>query len=131
MSSWEHDQRTFMLYAEQTTRCWNMEQATRYATHLQEESRELMLALALGDYTKAVDGAIDSIVVAIGFLHSLGISCDEAWDAVHAANMRKVDGSLGPIVRRHDDQIGKPEQWFGPEAELAKLVERARTRVCT
>ena len=73
-----------------------------------------------------IDGAVDCIVVCLGFLHSLGIDPNEAWAAVHRANMRKVDGSLGPIVRRGDNQIGKPPGWYGPEAELAELVEKAR-----
>lgn len=126
MTDFANDQQTFMTAAGQTTDRWNMEQGTRYAVHLQEEARELMLALSLGDHTKALDGAIDSIVVALGFVWSLGIDPRQAWEIVNRKNASKVDGSLGPIVWRADGQVGKPPGWTPPEPELAVLIEDAR-----
>ena len=69
---------------------------------------------------KALDGAVDTIVVAIGFICSMGIDPNKAWAAVNAANMRKVVD--GKVYRRDDGQIGKPPLWYGPEEELAALV---------
>jgi predicted HAD superfamily Cof-like phosphohydrolase len=66
-----------------------------------------------------IDGAVDTIVVAIGLLHSLGIDPFKAWDAVHRANMSKIVD--GKVYLREDGQIGKPPGFVGPEEDLAKL----------
>ena len=118
---WADDQRRFMILGEQTIGKFNEEQAWRYADHMEEEAQETGEALTAKDYVKAIDGAVDTIVVAIGLLHSLGVDPFKAWDAVHKANMRKVSGECGPIVRRDDGQLGKPIHWYGPEEDLAKL----------
>ena len=120
MSNFSQDQAAFMLAGEQTVGEFNFVQACRYVDHMLEEANETKRDLASGDYVKAVDGAVDTIVVAIGFLHSIGVNPDKAWDIVHAANMRKVVN--GKVYRRADSQIGKPPGWYGPETELAELV---------
>lgn len=119
MSNWSQDQAAFMLAGGQTTDTFNEAQAWRYVGHIREETEETELAMHLGNYVHAIDGAVDIIVVAIGLLHSLGVNPDKAWAAVHAANMRKVIN--GEVYRRDDGQIGKPPGWYGPEEELAKL----------
>ena len=116
---WSDDQARFMRAGEQTVGEFNPEQAKRYLKHMLEEVSETKRDLDDGDYVKAIDGAVDTIVVAIGFLHSLGVCPWAAWNAVHAANMRKVID--GKVYRRTDNQIGKPENWYGPEEELEKL----------
>jgi predicted HAD superfamily Cof-like phosphohydrolase len=118
---WSDDMRRFMILGEQTIGKFNDEQAFRYLRHMEEEVKEALLSWYMCDTVKVIDGAVDTIVVAIGLLHSLGVDPFKAWDAVHRANMRKVDGSCGPIVKREDGQLGKPERWYGPEEELAKL----------
>lgn len=123
MTNWAQDQSAFMRCAEQTVGTFNAEQAQRYAVHLKEESRETQAAMWAGDWVAAIDGAVDSIVVAIGLLHSLGVDPDKAWQCVHSANVRKVVG--GKVYRRPDVQVGKPENWYGPEAELADLFKQA------
>ena len=123
MSHWAQDQATFMRAGEQAVGSPDPDQAARYLGHILEEACETERAFDDEDYVKAVDGAVDTIVVAIGFLHSLGVDPDAAWDAVHAANMRKVID--GRVYRRPDGQIGKPPGWYGPEAELRELCEAA------
>ena len=118
---WADDMRRFMALGGQSTFRFNEGQACRYLSHMEEEAEETVLAWDRGDMVSVIDGAVDTIVVAIGLLHSLGVDPFKAWDAVHRANMRKVDGSCGPIVKRTDNQLGKPENWYGPEEELAKL----------
>ena len=118
---WADDMRRFMILGEQTIGKFNEEQASRYLSHMEEEAEETVLAWDRGDMVNVIDGAVDTIVVAIGLLHSLGVDPFKAWDAVHRANMRKVDGSCGPIVKREDGQLGKPANWYGPEEDLAKL----------
>lgn len=116
---WPDDQSRFMLAGDQTVGTFNRDQAKRYLCHIVEESHETQAGFLEGDYVAAIDGAVDTIVVAIGFLHSLGVDPFKAWNAVHAANMRKVID--GKVYRRPDGQIGKPDGWYGPEEELAKL----------
>ena len=120
--SFDTDQREFMTLAGQSTDRINMPQAVRYIRHIAEEANETSDAYDDGDFVKTVDGLVDTIVVCLGALWSLGIDPAKAWDAVHAANMRKVDGSLGPVVKRPDGQVGKPDGWFGPEHDLTSLV---------
>lgn len=117
---WADDQAAFMKAGEQTVGVFNREQAERYAKHMIEEVYETKDDFESCNYAKAVDGAVDTIVVAIGFLHSIGVNPDRAWDIVHAANMRKVIN--GKVYRRDDNQIGKPPGWHGPEKELSELV---------
>jgi predicted HAD superfamily Cof-like phosphohydrolase len=118
---WSDDMGRFMALGGQSTGRFNEGQAARYLSHIEEESKETLLAWDRGDMVNVIDGAVDTIVVAIGLLHSLGVDPFRVWDAVHAANMRKVDGSCGAIVWRGDNQIGKPAGWYGPEKDLAYL----------
>lgn len=116
---WADDQSKFMLAGGQTVGAFNLDQARRYADHMLEEAKETKDDLDAGDYVKAIDGAVDSIVVAIGFLHSIGVDPFKAWNAVHAANMSKlVDGK---VYKRPDGQIAKGPNFVPPEPELAKL----------
>lgn len=119
--SYAADQRRFMELAGQQTDKTSYGQADRYAGHIKEEARELTDSWRDGEVIKAIDGATDLIVVALGFLISLGVDPDACWSAVHKANMRKVDGSCGPIKHRADGQIGKPHGWYGPEDELESI----------
>jgi predicted HAD superfamily Cof-like phosphohydrolase len=118
---WSDDMGRFMAMGGQSTGRFNEGQAARYLSHMEEEAKETVLAWDRGDMVSVIDGAVDTIVVAIGLLHSLGVDPFKAWDAVHKANQSKLDGSLGPIVLRDDGQIGKPVGFVGPEEELAKL----------
>lgn len=115
------DQAEFMQAGGQTVEGFNAHQSARYVKHIAEEASETYEAFTAGDHVKTIDGAVDTIVVALGLLWSYGVNPDDAWRAVHAANMRKlVDGQ--PYIRP-DGQIGKPPGWIGPEDELAKLIE--------
>ena len=118
---WPDDMGRFMALGGQSTGRFNEGQACRYLSHMEEEVKETILDWDRGDMVNVIDGAVDTIVVAIGLLHSLGVDPFKAWDAVHKANQSKLDGSLGPIVMRDDGQIGKPVGFVGPEEELAKL----------
>lgn len=127
MSNWAEDQRQFMKAADQTTDRWNPTQAERYAIHVREEAGELDNAVYNGNTVEALDGAVDTIVTAIGFILSLGIDPDAAWQAVNAANRRKILPN-GKTCRRSDGQVGKPPGWYGPEEELQKLIDQARPK---
>lgn len=123
MSNWAVDQAHFMLAGGQTVNHINRNQMERYLKHIMEEAKETDDAFHEQNMTKALDGAVDLIVVAIGFIRSMGVNPNEAWNAVHSANMRKVID--GQVYRREDGQIGKPPGWYGPEPQLSALLERA------
>lgn len=123
MSNWAEDQAHFMLAGGQTVSQINWDQMERYLKHIMEEAKETDDAFHEQNMTKALDGAVDLIVVAIGFIRSMGVNPNEAWNAVHSANMRKVID--GQVYRREDGQIGKPPGWYGPETQLAAMLDRA------
>ncbi len=128
MTSPFNQQANFMELGGQTTGTLNLEQAERYLSHILEEAEELRHAWDMYDYdaehaVKVVDGAVDTIVVCIGFLHSLGVDPQKAWDAVHRANMSKFEN--GKPVFRVDGQIGKGRFFKPPDEELEILVKAA------
>lgn len=124
LKTWAQDQKDFMLLGGQTTGVLNKAQLGRYMSHIEEESWEAIEAYEQDDLVALLDGLVDTIVVAIGAMHSLGIDPDRAWSIVHAANMRKFPD--GKPYYRHDGQIGKPPGWIGPEKCLASLLDEVR-----
>lgn len=115
-------QAEFMTAGGQTIGEYNLEQAERYLTHILEEVTELVRDHP-NDKVKAVDGAVDTIVVCLGYLHSIGIDPSEAWDAVYRANMSKI-GPDGKVYRREDGQIAKGPHFKPPEDDLAALLAK-------
>lgn len=84
---------------------------------LREEVKEYFDAEDGNDLIEVVDGLLDIIVIAWGTLLSY-VGEDRARLAAHEvarSNLSKVDGSLGPIVRRTDGKVLKPEGWTGPD----------------
>lgn len=86
------------------------------ATHLEErEKAEAAL----------IDGFVDLAYVTIGSAVAAGVWLQPFWEEVHASNMSKVDGSLGPIQRRPDGKITKPSGWKGPDIlRLLRLIRK-------
>lgn len=119
--TWAQDQAEFMTAADQTIGTFNKPQLARYLKHIAEEVAEINEAQAEPKGVEFLDGLVDTIVVCIGAIHSMGVDPDKAWQAVHAANMRKVLPN-GSICRRSDGQIGKPPGWYGPENDLMELM---------
>lgn len=73
---------------------------------LEEEVKETIEADEAGDLIEVVDGLLDTIYVAIGWLLELGLTPLEinlAMEEVHASNMTKVDNEGKPIF----DEGGK------------------------
>ena len=122
------DQDRFMALGGQVVDKLDIEQFDRYMAHVKEAFiDELVKARENSDWSKVVDGLVDTIVVSAGALISLlgRDGAEAAWDAVHCANMSKVDGSLGPIRWRSDGQVGKPDGFVGPEANIESLCFKA------
>lgn len=84
---------------------------------LVEEVKETLEAEAAGDLVETIDGLLDTIYVAIGWLLELGLTPGEinlAMEEVHASNMTKVDNSGKPV---YDDggKVLKGENYVRPD----------------
>ena len=87
---------------------------------LLEETEEFMVATRLGDIVKVADALADIVYVALGTAYRMGLPFDEIWNAVQAANMRKVRGLT---ARGNAVDAMKPAGWVGPETEIARAIE--------
>lgn len=79
-----------------------------------EEHKELQDAIEQRDIEGIADALIDKIYISIGTALEFGFPVDVLWDAVHKANMSKVDPKTGKVRRREDGKILKPEGWTPP-----------------
>lgn len=66
-----------------------------------------------------VDAFLDAAYVAFtGAIRFAGEEkAIECWEAICNANLSKVDGSLGPVVRNEHGKIMKPEGFQAPDIE--------------
>ena len=115
-----HDQKVFMEACGQTTRGMNADQAKLYAKLINEEINEMVEAALKGDTLGTFDGLLDSIVVLIGYAHSMGWDIEGGWKEVMHTNFAKVDWTTGMVRRREDGKILKPEGWKPPD--LSKFI---------
>lgn len=69
---------------------------------------------------KLADVALDTIVVAIGLLESMGLDGEPLWDEVIRSNMAKIDPETGLVDKREDGKVLKPEGWTPPD--LRRLI---------
>lgn len=92
---------------------------------LTEETQEFLESSLAGDMVGAVDGLLDTVYVALGTLHLMGVPAQACWDLVQKANMGKIRG----ITKRGNavDAL-KPHGWVGPEAGIAALILREVNR---
>lgn len=88
-------------------------------TLLAEEVGETLRGEQENDAVEVADGLADTIVIAWGTLLTyFGADAGaEILAEVWRSNLSKVDGSLGPIVRREDGKLLKPEGWTPPDIE--------------
>lgn len=86
-----------------------------------EEVDEFFEGCQEADLVKVADSLADTMYVVLGTALSMGIPLDKVWDAVHAANMKKVRG----ITKRGiaNDAV-KPPGWVGPEMAIAAILAR-------
>lgn len=91
-----------------------------FIARVHEEIQETTEALLYKDTAEVVDGFIDIAYVALtGAIRVAGNKkAEEAWDAVVDANLAKVDGRHGDVVRDPETgKILKPEGWTAPDIE--------------
>ena len=72
--------------------------------------------------TELADGLLDTVYIAAGWLHVMGLEPKSLWAEVHNSNMAKVDPATGKVTKREDGKILKPEGWKPPQ--LLPLVAR-------
>lgn len=114
MSDIFSDQRKFMRACGQTTDAYNEDQFIMYCNLVQEETQELINALAAGDEVEQLDALIDILVVTAGALHSMGANAEGAWKEVMRSNFAKIDPRTGKVTRREDGKVLKPKNWEPP-----------------
>lgn len=104
------------------------EEVSPFISRITEEVTESLSSYNLADGTidlaELVDGFIDTAYVALtAAVRAAGPEkAKQVWDAVVEANLSKVDGRFGPVVR--DEETGKilkPEGWEAPD--VAGILE--------
>lgn len=109
------DQEKFMRACDQTVDDYNTEQFKLYVKLIEEECRELEVAINNVDKVEAVDALTDILVVTIGALHSMGADAEGAWKEVMRTNFAKIDKETGKVRKREDGKVLKPVGWTPPD----------------
>jgi predicted HAD superfamily Cof-like phosphohydrolase len=116
------DQEKFMRACDQTVGELNEAQYKLYLDLMEEEWKELQVALANGDRVEQLDALLDFIVVTTGAIHSAGFDGEGGWKEVMSTNFAKIDRETGKVRKREDGKVLKPIGWVPPE--LAPFVSK-------
>jgi hypothetical protein len=93
--------------------------------HLEEELSELSYAYTRGNEAEVIDALVDLVYVALGTAYLCKFPFQKVWDAVHAANMKKIRAVRACDSRRGSTfDVVKPKGWKKPD--VAKILRRAR-----
>ena len=115
------DQEKFMKACGQTTDQFNENQFKLYVKLIEEECRELAVAIENNDKVEILDALEDIMVVTAGAIHSAGFDGEGGWKEVMRSNFSKV-GKDGKVRKRDDGKILKPLTYSPPD--LAPFVKR-------
>ncbi len=115
------DQEKFMRACDQTVGELNESQYKLYLGLMEEEWKELKVALDSGDRVEQLDALLDFIVVTTGAIHSAGMDGEDGWKEVMRTNFAKIDRDTGKVRKREDGKVLKPQGWTPPE--LAPFVK--------
>jgi len=108
------DQEKFMRACDQTVGEFNVEQFNLYTKLIEEEFKELKVAIDNVDSVETLDALIDIVVVTIGAIHSMGADAEGAWKEVTNTNFAKIDKETGKVRKREDGKVLKPVGWVPP-----------------
>jgi len=111
------DQEKFMLACDQTVGELNEDQYKLYLDLMEEEWKELQVALANKDRVEQLDALLDFIVVTTGAIHSAGFDGEGGWKEVMRTNFAKIDKETGKVSKREDGKVLKPLGWTPPNLE--------------
>ncbi len=109
------DQEKFMRACDQTVDEYNEAQYKLYLNLMEEEWKELRVALDNGDRVEQLDALLDFIVVTTGAIHSAGFDGEGGWKEVMRTNFAKIDSETGKVRKREDGKVLKPLGWTPPE----------------
>ena len=109
------DQEKFMRACDQTVGELNEAQYKLYLDLMEEEWKELQVALASNDRVEQLDALLDFIVVTTGAIHSAGFDGEAGWKEVMSTNFAKIDKETGKVRKREDGKVLKPVGWVPPE----------------
>jgi predicted HAD superfamily Cof-like phosphohydrolase len=115
------DQEKFMRACGQTVDNYNEDQYNMYLGLIEEEHKELQVAIDAFDRVEQLDALIDILVVTIGAIHSGGFDAEGAWKEVMSTNFAKIDKDTGLVRKREDGKVLKPMGWTAPE--LAQFIK--------
>jgi predicted HAD superfamily Cof-like phosphohydrolase len=115
------DQEKFMKACDQSVDKFNEDQYNMYLGLIEEEHKELQMAIDSFDQVEQLDALIDILVVTIGAIHSAGFDAEGAWKEVMKTNFAKVDHNTGKVRKREDGKVLKPIGWKSPE--LAQFIK--------
>ena len=109
------DQATFMRACDQTVGVFNTAQFNLYTKLIEEEFKELKVAVDNVDELETLDALIDIIVVTVGAIHSMGADAEGAWKEVMRSNLSKIDKETGMVRKREDGKVLKPITYSPPD----------------
>ena len=116
------DQEKFMKACDQTVDKFDEDQYNMYLGLIEEEMKELQVAIDSSDKVEQLDALIDILVVTIGSIHSAGFDAEGAWKEVMRTNFAKIDKDTGKVRKREDGKVLKPLGWTAPE--LKPFIEK-------
>lgn len=108
------DQEKFMRACDQTVDEYNEAQYKLYLDLMEEEWKELKVALDSGNRVEQLDALLDFIVVTTGAIHSAGFDGEGGWKEVMRTNFAKIDSETGKVRKREDGKVLKPLGWEPP-----------------
>jgi predicted HAD superfamily Cof-like phosphohydrolase len=111
------DQEKFMKACDQSVGEFNVAQFNLYTSLIEEEFKELKVAMDNSDQIETLDALVDILVVTIGALHSMGADVEGAWKEVMSTNFAKIDKETGKVRKREDGKVLKPQGWTPPNLE--------------
>jgi predicted HAD superfamily Cof-like phosphohydrolase len=117
------DQATFMRACDQTISEFNTAQFNLYTKLIEEEFKELKVAVDNVDELETLDALIDILVVTIGAIHSMGADGEGAWKEVMRSNFAKIDHDTGRVRKREDGKVLKPVGWTPPDLKPFLIKE--------
>lgn len=116
------DQEKFMRACDQSVESFDQNQFKMYLGLIEEEFKELQVAVNNHDQLETLDALIDILVVTIGTIHSMGADGEGAWKEVMSTNFAKIDKDTGKVRKREDGKVLKPIGWVPPNLE--EFVEK-------
>jgi predicted HAD superfamily Cof-like phosphohydrolase len=108
------DQEKFMKACDQTVDTKDESQYNMYLGLVEEEFKELQVAIEKKDEQEQFDALLDIVVVCIGAMHSMGADPEGGWKEVMSTNFAKIDKETGKVRKREDGKVLKPIGWVAP-----------------